>query len=55
MRMPSTGMRMSWPPSVTSMIWSLSSTGKDATSLPFRRLTTMAMMPLPPRPDIRYS
>ena len=34
MRMPSTGQRINWPPSVTSMIWSLSSTGNDATSRP---------------------
>ncbi len=32
MRTSSTGQRMSWPPSVTSMIWSLSATGNEATS-----------------------
>ena len=54
-RTSSTGQRMSWPPPVTSMIWSLSSTGKEATSGPLRSLTTMATMPLPPRPLTRYS
>ena len=34
MRMSSTGQRISWPLSVTSMIWSASSTGKEATRLP---------------------
>ena len=46
---------ITWPPSDTSMIWSACSTGKDATSEPLRSLTTMAVMPLPPRPDCRYS
>ena len=54
-RMPSTGQRINWPLSVTSMIWSLSSTGNDATSLPLRPLTDIATMPLPPRPVVRYS
>ena len=49
------GQRMSWPPSVTSMIWSLSSTGNEATRSPLRSFTTMAAMPLPPRPEVRYS
>jgi hypothetical protein len=39
MRMPSTGQRINWPLSVTSMIWSESSTGNDATSLPLRPFT----------------
>ena len=34
MRMPDTGVRISLPPSVTSMTWSASSTGKDATMRP---------------------
>ncbi|MNL65139.1 hypothetical protein D3C87_1894310 [compost metagenome] len=51
----STGTRMTWPPSVTSMSWSESTAGKEATSLPLRSLTTMATMPLPPRPVTRYS
>ena len=55
MRMPSTGQRISWPPSVTSMIWSVSSTGNDATSRPFFSVIAMATMPLPPRPVVRYS
>src|ERR1700736_4300577 len=54
-RMPSTGQRISCPLSVTSMIWSLSSTGNDATSLPLRPFTDIATMPLPPRPVVRYS
>src|SRR6266481_6939276 len=54
-RMPSTGQRINWPLSVTSMIWSESSTGNDATSLPLRLLTDIATMPLPPRPVVRYS
>ena len=49
------GMRIIWPPSVTSMIWSCRSTGKEATSVPFRSLTAIATMPLPPRPVMRYS
>ena len=52
---PSTGTRISWPPSVTSMISSLSSTGNEATSAPLRSLTAMATTPLPPRPVTRYS
>jgi len=55
LRMPCTGQRINWPPSVTSMIWSLSSTGKEATSGPLRSLTAMATMPLPPRLVMRYS
>ena len=53
--MPSTGQRINWPLSVISMIWSLSSTGNEATSLPLRLLTLIATMPLPPRPVVRYS
>src|SRR5579864_4485412 len=53
--MPETGTRMSCPPSVTSMISSLSSTGNEATSEPLRSLTAMATIPLPPRPVTRYS
>src|SRR5262249_16808800 len=45
MRTSSTGQRMSFPPSVTSMIWSDSSTGNEATSRPLRSLTIMATMP----------
>ena len=62
MRMPFDRQRISWPPSVTSMIWSASSTGKEATSWPIFSLIVsepflpsqiaMATMPLPPRPVI---
>ncbi len=55
MRMPLTGQRISCPPSVTSMIWSASSTGKEAISGPLRPFTAMATMPLPPRRVVRYS
>ena len=55
MRMPPTGQRINWPLLVTSMIWSSSSTGNEATSLPLRPFTAMATMPLPPRPVVRYS
>ncbi len=55
MRTSSHRQRISCPPSVTSMIWSESSTGNEATRLPLRSLTTMATMPLPPRPLVRYS
>src|SRR6516165_1383042 len=58
MRMPSTRVRMSWPPSVTSTSWSPSSTGNEAINLPVfflivpsRSRTSMATMPFPPRPD----
>src|SRR3984885_313054 len=54
-RIPATGQRISWPLSVTSMIWSESSTGNDATSLPLRPFTDIATIPLPPRPVVRYS
>jgi len=53
--MPSTGQRINWPLSVISMIWSLSSTGNDAASRPVLPVTAIAVMPLPPRPVVRYS
>src|SRR6185312_2711267 len=59
MRIPATGVRISLPWSVTIMIWSASSTGKDATSRPvlpriffepfLPSRIDMATMPLPPR------
>jgi len=52
---PATGTRISCPPSVTSMISSLSSTGNEATSAPLRSLTAIAATPFPPRPATRYS
>src|SRR4051794_287597 len=57
MRMPSTGTRMSCPPSLTSMIWSEVSTGKAAASGPISSIFvgSVARMPLPPRPEVRNS
>src|SRR5260221_574800 len=55
MRMSCTGQRMSCPPSVTSMIWSASATGKLATTSPLRSDRSILAMPCPPRPVIRYS
>src|SRR5262249_2636534 len=55
MRTSRTWVRMSWPPSVISMISSLAATGNDATTLPFRAVTSMLAMPEPPRPVARYS
>ncbi len=62
MLISATPQRISWPPSVTSMSWSDSSTGNDATrrpilgrNLPSRSRLSMATMPLPPRPVVRYS
>ena len=54
MRMPVTCVRISWPLSVTSMIWSACSTGNEATSLPVLPVIDIATMPLPPRPVVRY-
>src|SRR6266481_3869721 len=53
MRMSWTGQRITIPPSVTSMTWSLCPTGKTATTASLRRLHTMLSMPCPPRPVIR--
>src|SRR5262245_17638757 len=55
MRIPSTRVRMSWPPSVTSMSWSWSSTGNEAITRPVVLVSAMATIPLPPRPVVRYS
>ena len=55
MRMPATGVRISLPWSVTSMTWSLSSTGNEPTIWPVLAVSDMATMPLPPRPVVRYS
>src|SRR5262249_42784268 len=54
MRMPSTRVRISWPALVTSISWSSSSTGNEATSLPVFGVIAIATMPLPPRPVVRY-
>ena len=40
------------PPSVTSMIWSLSATGKTATVAPCRASSSIFSRPCPPRPVI---
>jgi hypothetical protein len=57
MRMPSTGTRMSWPPLLTSMISSETSTGNAATKGPISLslVGSVARMPLPPRPETRNS
>src|SRR5665213_34189 len=49
MRMSLTGQRITMPPSVTSMIWSLGPTEKTATSASLRRVRSMLLMPWPPR------
>ncbi|MOA60491.1 hypothetical protein D3C78_1853900 [compost metagenome] len=56
-RTPLIGTRINWPPSETSMIWSLSSIGKVATSWPISAVfeVSVARMPLPPRPEVRKS
>ncbi len=56
-RMPPTGTRMSWAPSEISMMPSLSSTGKAATRRPISAvlLVSVALMPLPPRLEMRNS
>src|SRR5262249_13501486 len=46
LRISCTGQRISCLPSVTSIIWSLSSAGNEATNGPLRSLTTIAVMPL---------
>ena len=48
-------MRMSMPPLVTSITSSSSFTWTRPTTLPFRSVVLMSMMPLPPRPWLRYS
>src|SRR5580704_341589 len=50
MRISSTEVRITMPPSVTSMIWSLGPTGKTATTASLRRVKSMLLMPCPPRP-----
>src|SRR6185437_8094602 len=55
MRMPLTGQRINCPPSVTSMIWSASSIGNEATMRPVLGVSDIATIPLPPRPVVRYS
>ena len=46
----STGTRIDWPVEVASMIWSDSSTGKEAMMRPPRGPGEMALTPMPPRP-----
>src|SRR6266436_758394 len=53
MRISWTGQRITMPPSVTSMIWSLSPTGNTATTASRRRVRSMLLMPCPPRPVMR--
>ncbi len=54
-RMSSTGIRITWPRSVTSITWSSSATGKAATTGPLRLEVSMLMIPCPPRLVTRYS
>src|SRR5947207_1975345 len=48
-----TGMRITVPASVTSMIWSLWPTGNTATMASRRRLRSILLAPCPPRPVMR--
>ena len=50
-----TGQRISWPPLVTSMIWSCGATGNEARTGPLRSEVSMLAIPCPPRLVMRYS
>ena len=53
--MPFTGVRITMPPRVMSITSSSSTTSSAATTLPFRSVVWIEMIPFPPRPVTRYS